>query len=67
MYRSSFTHKKRCFKSKVPVYETVNCILHKLKAGNKSVNSLFSEEKLSYKSFEYQRNWCKKELGKIVG
>lgn len=53
---------KRGFKSKVPVYEIINCILYKLKTGIQwhllPVIQLFSKKTLHYKTvFGYYRKW----------
>lgn len=60
---------KRGFKTEVPLYEIVNCILYKLKTGIQwhllPIFHLFSDKTLHYKTiFGYYRKWCKENVWK---
>lgn len=60
---------KRGFKTGVPLYEIVNCILYKLKTGIQwhllPILHLFSDKTLHYKTiFGYYRKWCKENVWK---
>ena len=60
---------KRGFKTEVPLYEIVNCILYKLKTGIQwhllPILDLFSDKTLHYKTiFGYYRKWCKENVWK---